>query len=199
MKTKNIIIIQLIFLVVNANTRNYLYSQVSSENVFLKWASWTILQSLPSLTFYEDRLGSNSTLRTGLQWQVIPISYTFKPNKYLSNLNFFYIKPVKRFSGCAELYYEPEYIFGGFKYAPIKSFMFKSGCRAVFPLTEKGEYLSFSIGAGINYEKHLSGDTKYSASYELALYSFFGMLGAKFNYNPNSLSKYSFGMYIKYY
>lgn len=154
---------------------------------------------MPSVTYYEDRGENNSRLKLGLQWQITPVSYSFNTNKYVSNFNFFFIRPVKRFSGSVELFFQPEYIPGEFKYSDLKKFMFKSGARVVLPLWQKGEYLSFSLGAGYNYQKMESGEIKNGVTYETGLYSFFGMLGIKFNYNTNSLSRYNIGMYFKYY
>jgi len=175
------------------------YSQIKSPVPILNWSTWLILQTVPSVTFYQDKGNSNSTLRTGFQWQIIPLSYTFSTNKYLSHFNSFFIRPVKRFTGSAELYFQPEYVFGGFKYLQLKKYMFKSGVRCIFPVAQQGEYLAFSIGGGYNYQSFISGENKSSPTIEAAVYSLFGMLGLKCNYNPNAISKYSFGLYIKYY
>ncbi len=190
----------LYFLILGFNLNNiHLISQVKDQNPLLKWSTWAILQALPSVTFYQDDNGSNNGLRTGFQWQVVPLSYTFNTNKYLSHFSFFYLQPVKRFTGSAELYFQPEYIFGGFKNADIKRFMFKSGIRSIFPLAQRGEYLAFSIGAGLSYQRTNTDEIKNTPTLEAGIYSFFGMLGLKFNYNPRAPSKYSFGLYIKYF
>lgn len=174
-------------------------SQVKEGTGFWKWATWGLLQTAPSVTFFEDRNESNSRLKFGLQWQITPLSYSFNSNKYVSKFNFFFIRPVKRFSGSVEFFIEPEFIPGGFKYSDLKKFMFKSGGRVVLPLWQKGEYLSFSLGTGYNYQKKNSGEVKNGMTYEAGLYSFFGLLGIKFNYNTNSESRYNFGLYFKYY
>jgi hypothetical protein len=158
-----------------------------------------LLQGVPSVNFYQDRDVNNSKLKLGVQWQVIPVSYSFNSNKYVSDFSFFFIRPVKRFSGSAELFFVPELIPGGFKYSGLKKFMFKSGGRLVLPLWQKGEYLSFSIGAGYSYQQKLSGEIKNGITYEGGMYTFFGLLGIKFNYNTNSESRYNFGLYFKYY
>ena len=188
--------IVIVFLSISLTSIN---SQVKTPEPLLKWTTWGLLQALPSVNFYEDRNIKNTALRRGFEWQVTPLSYSFNTNKYISHFSFFFIRPVKRFTGSAELFFQPEYVFGGFKYLSIKRFMFKSGVRAVFPLAHGGEYLSFSLGTGINYQKKLAGCTKITPTYEACMYSFFGMMGLKFNYNPNSEGRYSFGLYIKYY
>ncbi len=184
---------------VNLLISNHLISQMKEQNPVLKWSTWAILQALPSVTFYQDNNNSHTGLRTGFQWQVVPLSYTYNTNKYLSHFNFFYLQPVKRFTGSAELYFQPEYIFGGFKNALIKRFMFKSGVRSIFPVAQKGEYLAFSIGAGLSYQRMSTDEIKKTPTIEAGIYSFFGMLGLKFNYNLRAPSKYCFGLYIKYF
>jgi hypothetical protein len=175
------------------------FSQLKTVNPVIKWGSWLLLQTVPSPTFFEDRDDKNSKLKFGLEWQVIPVSYSFNTNKYLSRFNILFINPVKRFTGSVETFFEPALITGDFKYAELKKFMFKTGARVVFPLAQKGEYLAFSLGAGYYrqnsiYDKKIDGVT-----YEAGIYSFFGMLGLKFNYNQNARSRYNIGVYFKYY
>lgn len=174
-------------------------AQLKSGNAFWKWTTWLILQSVPSVTYYEDRNENNSSLKFGLQWQITPLSLSFNSNKYVSPFQFFLTRPPKRFSGSAELFFQPEYITGEFKYSDLKKFMFKTGSRVILPLAQGGEYLSFSIGFGYSHQKTKKDEVKDGITYEAALYSFFGMIGLKFNFNPNAPSRYNFGMYFKYY
>ncbi len=173
--------------------------QVKSPHPVLKWSTWALMQAIPSFTVFEDRNVSNSGLRFGLQWQVTPISYSFNANKYVSKFNFFFIEPEKRFSGSFESFFEPEFATGEFKYAGIKRFMYKAGGRVVLPVAQRGEYLSFSLGAGYYNQQNNDGRNIGGVTYEAAVYSFFGMLGLKFNYNQNAPSKYNIGIYIKYF
>jgi hypothetical protein len=175
------------------------HSQPQKPRPVLKWTTWALLQGIPSITYYEDKNESNSRLKFGLEWQMIPFSYSFNMNKYVSKLNFFYIDPVKRFSGSAELFFQPEYITGEFKYAGLKKFMLKSGARVVIPAAQMGEYLCFSLGTGYYYQRTNDNILKGGITYEGAVYSFFGMLGLKFNYNQNASSRYNIGLYFKYY
>lgn len=174
------------------------YSQLRNENFAVKWGSWLLLQAIPSPGLYEDKGGNNSGIKFGLEWQVIPLSYSWSANKYVSKFSVLKIPPVKRFSGSAEIYFEPVLIPGGFKNNTLKKFMFKSGARLVFPVFHGGEYLSFSLGAGY-YRQQTTAEIFSGPSYEAAIYSFFGMLGVKFNYNQNALSRYNIGLYFKYY
>lgn len=173
-------------------------AQLKNENFLLKWGSWALLQAIPSPGFYEDRNDVSKNIKFGLEWQVIPVSYSFNSNKYVSHFNFFHIKPNKRFSGSAEVFFEPVLIPGGFKNNELKKFMYKTGARFVIPVFHRGEYLSFSLGAG--YYSQKTGNELYEGiTYEAGVYSFFGMMGLKFNYNQKALSRYNISLYIKYY
>lgn len=192
-----IIYISLMFFAVNSS--NTVFSQLRDENAFIKWGSWTLLQAMPSPTFYEDRDENNSRLKFGLEWQVIPFSYSFSSNKYVSPVSFFRITPVKRFSGSAEVFFEPALMMGDFKYAGLKKFMYKTGARIVLPIAQRGEYMAISFGAGYYHQKTLGGVLHQGVTYEAAVYSIFGMFGLKFNYNQNAPSRYNIGLYLKYY
>ncbi len=173
-------------------------SQLKDENALLKWGSWALLQTVPSPTFFDDRNDKVTGIKFGLQWHIVPVSYSFKANKYVSPFNFFYLKPVNRFSGSIETYFEPSLITGGFRNNSLKKFMYNAGARIVLPLFHRGEYLAVSLGAG--YFNQQSLDRKYDGvMYEAGVYSFFGMLGLKFQYNQKGLNRYNVGLYIKYY
>jgi hypothetical protein len=178
---------------------DYLTAQVKTNNDLWKWTTWAFLQAIPSPTLFEDKDNSNTAVRFGLEWQVTPVLYSFNSNKYVSNFDFFFINPVKRFSGSAEIFFQPEYVPGGFKYSGLNRFMFKSGARLNLPVFHKGEYLSFSLGGGYYYSKTKSGELIEGITYEAGVYSFFGMLGVKFSYNRKSRSSYNTGIYFKYY
>jgi hypothetical protein len=165
----------------------------------LKWSSWALLQALPSITYFEDRNETSSSVKFGLEWQVIPLAYSFHTNKYISNFSAFYINPVKRFTGSAELFFEPAYVTGSFKYADMKKFSYKTGARVVIPAAQRGEYLAFSFGAGYYSQRTLNNILVDGLTYEAAVYSFFGMLGLKFNYNQKGISRYNISLYLKYY
>jgi hypothetical protein len=184
-----------LFIIINLT----LFSQPKTVNPVIKWSTWLLLQAVPSPTFFEDRNDKNSQLKFGLEWQVIPVSYSFNTNKYLSKFNILFINPVKRFTGSVETFFEPSLIIGDFKYAELKKFMFKAGARIVFPVAQKGEYLAFSLGAGYYRQSSIFEYKTDGITYEAGVYSFYGMLGLKFNYNQNARSRYNIGLYFKYY
>ena len=194
-----VIIIFLILVISSIMPCSRIYSQLKEENPVLKWSSWALLQAIPSPGFYDDRNASNSKLNFGFEWQVIPVSYSFNANKYISPLSFFFIRPVKRFSGSAEAFFEPSVVTGGYKYSALKKFSYKSGIRFIIPAAQRGEYLAFSLGAGIYGQEKTGGEKYTGVTYEAGVYALFGMLGLKFNYNQNAPGRFNFGVYIKYY
>jgi hypothetical protein len=173
-------------------------SQVRENAGFWKWTTWTIFQTIPSITYFEDRNETTSAFKFGLEWQLIPFSYAFNSNKYVSPFQSFYINPVKRFSGSFELYFQPVYIPGNFENTDLGKFMFKTGGRLILPVAHSGEYLSFSVGGGLYHYKS-ADDVLNKPTLEAAAYTFYGILGVKYNYNFNSVSRHTFGLYFKYY
>ena len=77
--------------------------------------------------------------------------------------------------------------------------MFKTGGRFVIPVAQRGEYLAISLGGGYFNQKTKDNKIVDGVTCEAAVYSFFGMLGLKFNYNQKGNSRYSIGLYLKYY
>jgi len=175
------------------------FSQIKSKNPIVKYGTWALMQAVPSPTYFEDRNGQDSKLKFGLEWQVIPISYSFNTNKYLSRINIFFINPVKRFTGSVETFFEPSIVTGDFKYAELKKFMYKAGARIVLPIAQEGEYFAVSFGAGYYRQTGMNNNKIDGLTYEAGLYSFFGMLGLKLNYNQNAISRYNIGLFFKYY
>lgn len=184
----------IIFLV----TQN-LQAQAERENIWLKYPSWALMQLIPSPVFFEDNGNGRKGTEFGFEWQVTPVSFTFKPNKYLSHFSFLMIKPVKKFSGSAELFFTPQFVTGGFDNTKAQRYMYNAGARVYFPLAQGGEYLSFSLGAGYYSQKNELNSKVEGVMYEAGIYSGFGMVGLKFAYKQNAISRYNVGLYIKYY
>ena len=174
-------------------------AQAERENIFIKYPSWALMQLIPSPVFFEDNGNGRHGTEFGFEWQVTPLSYTFKPNKYLGHFSVLMVKPVKKFSGSAEIFFTPQFVTGGFDNTKAKRYMYNTGARVYFPLAQGGEYLSFSLGAGYYSQKNEFNSKVEGIMYEAGLYSVFGMFGLKFAYKQNALSKYNIGFYIKYY
>ena len=186
----------LLFVVILSSS---VYAQAEREKPFIKYTSWAVMQLLPSPVFFEDNGSNKYGTEFGFEWQVTPLSYTFKPNKYLNHLSVLMIKPVKKFTGSAELFFTPQYALGSFDFSKAQRYLYNTGARVYFPLAQGGEYLSFSLGAGYYSQKNEYNSKVDGIMYEAGVYSVFGMFGLKFAYKQNAISKYNLGFYLKYY
>jgi len=190
---------KIIILIVMLLTSGAGNAQVRGENTTAKYISWTLLQMIPSPSIYQDANGTDARARFGLKWQIIPLNFSFDANKYISPVQFFMINPVRRFSGSAELFLQPELATGEFRYSDRRPFTLSSGVRAMIPLAERGENLAFSLGGKYSLSKNKSdGKIDYPAV-EAGLYVFGGMFGIQYTRNFNTDSKYNISLYIKYY
>ena len=175
------------------------FAQAEREKPMLKYTSWAVMQLLPSPVFFEDNGNNIHGTEFGFEWQVTPLSYTFRPNKYLNHFSALIIKPVKKFTGSAEIFFTPQYALSSFDYSKTQRYMYNTGARVYFPLAQGGEYLSFSLGAGYYSQKNEFNSKVDGVMYEAGIYSVFGMFGLKFAYKQNAISKYNLGFYLKYY
>jgi len=171
----------------------------SCKNKFTEWTTWTLLQAVPSPVFYNDQNPVQSRFLFGFRWQVTPLSYCFNVNKFVSPVSVFKVNPLRRHSGSVELLAEPDWTVSDYKYSDLKRFSFSTGVRGYIPLQEYGEYLSASVAVKYNLHKNKAGTADNYPCLEAGIYSFFGILGLKFNYNFSSESKYNIGFNLKYY
>lgn len=156
------------------------------------------MQAIPSPVFYQDKGNETEKINFGFRWQIIPLNYSFSANKYVSNFQSFFIKPVRRFAGSAEIFIQPEIALKDFNNGNNNNFWISGGTRLIFPVTDYGEVLSASVGVKYNFHKNgESGFTEY-AGIEGGLY-FMGGLGLQANYNFNEFNRINFGLFIKYY
>jgi hypothetical protein len=176
-----------------------LYPQELKENKTKKYVTWSLLQLIPSPTFFQDSDNDNARIQFGLKWNITPINISFNPNKYVSHVQFLIINPVRRFTGSAELFIQPELATASFDYSDVSVFGISTGPRIIFPIYEKGESLSFSIGGKFTYRKNFSGGKNYYYGAEAGLYIFGGMLGLQYTQNFETSTKYNFNIYIKYF
>jgi hypothetical protein len=164
-----------------------------------KYLIWSALQLVPSPVFLHDGDEENNRIVPALRWQITPVNFSFRANKFVSPVQFFMINPVRRFSGSIEVFVQPEWSIGNFKYSRLGRFGISTGSRLNLPLSADGEYLSMSLGGKYNYRKSLDGGKNDFISLEGGVYALYGMVGLQFNYNINARSNYNFGIYIKYF
>lgn len=194
-KNNQRLLIIIFFIIIHQNS----FSQNTSPNKFLEYTSWTLFQTIPSPTFYQDRNETSARLQFGFRWHVIPVNYSFNANKLVSPVQFFIVNPVRRFGGSIELVAEPEWATAGYQYSDLQRFNLATGARGFIPLIEYGEYLCFSLAGKYNIRKNKQDVNNNYYSAEAGIYTLFGIAGLVFNYNFTSESRYNISLNLKYY
>lgn len=144
---------------------------------------WTALQFLPSPEVGGGRVhrtGSDGVqqdtteLAFGLRWQLTPIVWSWGTNRRVSRWRSFVVDPIARNSGSIELNTTFEYLFGH-----VDRMLVRPGIRATFPLLQRGEYLSASLGTS-TYT--YNGTAR--VAYDVGAYVFFGLFGVQVTVAP---------------
>ena len=135
--------------------------------------SWVFLQLVPSP---ELALGNDGAL-FGLRWQLTPFSYSFGIDRRLSPFRAFVVEPLFRTSGSLEVFFSPEYL--ALDAPESRRFGFRTGVRAFFPVVERGEYVSISLGAA--YARFGAVE---AATYQVGAYILFGFVGLEQSFAP---------------
>lgn len=163
-----------------------------------KYLTWGVLQLVPSPVIYQDANTDNARVQFGLRWHVTPLSISFRTNKYTTPFQFFMVNPVRRFTGSAEIFVQPEWQVTS-KYSGYDKFSVSAGGRIVFPIKGDGEIFSGSIGAKYTARKNSIDDSNGYYGIEAGFYVLFGLVGIQANYNFNDKSRYNVGLYFKYF
>ena len=146
---------------------------------------WMLLQLLPSPELVvgqvrETNATGKSELTTrsafGLRWQITPIVWSWGVNRHVSRWRFLVVDPLARHSGSLELPLNLEYVFGY-----VDRFLVRPGVRAYFPLVERGEYLSASIGTST-----YAYDDKLRVAYDVGAYVLYGIFGVQATIAPDN-------------
>ncbi|WP_433932516.1 hypothetical protein AB3662_48255 [Sorangium cellulosum] len=136
---------------------------------------WLLVQLVPSPELWIGASGA----RFGVRWQVTPVLYSFGINRKLSPWRAFVVEPLTRHAGSIELFGSPEYVAG--PAAAAGGWMVRGGVRSYFPLLDRGEALSCSLGASVVHARD-----QVAASYEAGIYTLFGGLGAQVTVTPTA-------------
>ena len=118
---KYVLIIGLIFFTTNIYSQHDIKPDKKSKAL-----TWSLLQLVPSPIFASDANENNARIQLSFQWQFIPLNFSFNANKYVSPVQFFMISPVRRFTGSAEIFVQPEIATTSFNYSGFKSFADKT-------------------------------------------------------------------------
>ena len=135
---------------------------------------WLAVQLVPSP---ELHLARPNGIHFGLRWQLTPLLYSFGIHRSLNPTRFFVVEPIVRHAGSVEFYFSPGYVALGDE---LKDrLLWRGGLRSYFPLVERGEYLSASLGSSVF---HFSGDT--AAAWDAGLHTIFGIFGVLVSASP---------------
>jgi hypothetical protein len=134
---------------------------------------WAAVQLVPS----PEWMGDGSHGYAGMRWQVTPLLYSFGINRKLSPWRSLIAEPTVRHTGSIELFASPEYLGKPGTFA--QRWLFRGGVRSYFPLVDKGESLSASLGASVLHFDHRLG-----AAWSAGIYTLFGFVGAEVTYCP---------------
>jgi len=181
-------------LLFSVNTYAQDNTQVSKRNV-----SWLLSQFIPSPIVFHDGNSNDGRIISGLQWNVTPLNISFNANKYVSPAQFFYINPVRRFTGSIELFAQPQITFASFKYGEMDRFGIATGSRIMIPLKEEGEHLAMSVGGKYTFRKDRIGENNGYWGVEGGVYALFGMAGLQVNYNFDKRTRYEIAFYLKFF
>ena len=174
------------------------FSQDRTDNT-AKYLSWGLLQTIPSPVLFQDSNDKNARVIFGLRWQIIPVNISFRANRFESPFQFFMINPARRFTGSVELFVQPELASDEFEYSDLSRFGLGAGSRLIIPISGDGQNISASLGGKYNYRRDFSGGNNHYFGIESGIYFIYGILGAQFNYNFTSKTKYNISVYFKFF
>ena len=174
------------------------FSQDRTDNT-AKYLSWGLLQTIPSPVLFQDSNDKNARVIFGLRWQIIPVNISFRANRFESPFQFFMINPARRFTGSVELFVQPELASDEFEYSDLSRFGLGAGSRLIIPISGDGQNISASLGGKYNYRRDFSGGNDHYFGIESGIYFIYGILGAQFNYNFTSKTKYNISVYFKFF
>jgi hypothetical protein len=116
--------------------------------------AWALVQLVPSpevvvvgdgqQVFGRDDPGAPA-VHFGVRWQITPFYWATGLRRGLSPLRTFVVEPRLRAGGGVEVYFAPELVTANLGFS--HDWFLRPGARAYVPLMDKGETLSFSLGA----------------------------------------------------
>jgi hypothetical protein len=113
-----------------------------------------------------------------LRWQITPLLYGWGVNRRVTGWRSLVVEPNVRFGGSLELYVSPEVVISS-----RSTFMLRPGLRATFPVLERGETLSVSIGTSYQQNHGVQ-----AVAFEAGAHILFGILGAQISHTPGRAS-----------
>ncbi|MCL2723800.1 MAG: hypothetical protein FWD69_05125 [Polyangiaceae bacterium] len=110
----------------------------------------------------------------GLRWQVTPVLYSWGTYRTISPWRFVVVDPIARHSGSIEADLALEYLGGD-----VSRMLVRPGVHATFPLLQRGEYWSASLGTSV-----YTYDAIPRVAYTVGTYFLFGLFGVELTLAP---------------
>jgi hypothetical protein len=155
-----------------------------SEPKYYPSLAWLAFQLVPSpevafgrlkqVGIGEDTASEKIETAFGLRWQLTPVLWSWGVHRRLSRWRWFVVDPLARNAGSIELDTSFEYIWGY-----VDRMIVRPGVRATFPLVQRGEYLSFSMGTST-----YTYDRVPRVAYDGGVYFLYGIFGAQVTIAP---------------
>ncbi len=136
--------------------------------------TWAVVQLIPS----PEIAGGSAGAHFGMRWQLTPFLYSWGIHRGLYPFRFFVAEPLIRQSGSIELFVTPEYV--GLHSSLADDSLLRTGVRSYFPVYQKGEYVSVSLGAS-----HFLFEGRSGAAIEGGIYVLSGVMGLQLTYSPS--------------
>jgi len=140
---------------------------------------WFLLQFLPSPEVAVGRVhdpNASTEAAFGMRWQVTPLLWSWGTNRRVSRWRTFVVDPLARHAGSLELSGAVEYFFGN-----VDRAILRPGVRAYFPVAQRGEYLSVSLGTSTYVY-----DDKARVAYDVGAYVLYGLFGIQATIAPEN-------------
>jgi len=132
--------------------------------------AWVLTQAIPSPGHGWDRDGHTLSLR----WQVTPFLYSWGVHRRAPiRFRAFIVEPSLRNTGSIETWIGPEWLRDGHRS------VLRGGVRSYFPVAERGDGVSMSIGTGVWTHGREVGPV-----IEVGMYVLFGVLGVQLSHAP---------------
>lgn len=145
---------------------------------------WLLAQLVPSPSLgfghatHTDVFGASEQrvdVSFGFRWQVTPVLWSWGVHRGLSPWRFLVVDPVARFSGSLETTFALDYFLGY-----VDRLIVRPGIAANFPLVQRGEYLSMSLGTSAYVYDGIP-----RVAYDVGAYTLFGLFGVQFTVAPS--------------
>jgi hypothetical protein len=135
--------------------------------------SWAALELIPSPGLVVDQ----GRAAFCAEWSVTPILYSFGIHRRLSPWRWGVVEPIVRHSGSLEVRGGPDYFALPHRFRD--RFGARVGIRSTWPILERGEELSWSVGTWLG-----GFDGRLVPGYEAGMHTLLGVLGVMIGLAP---------------